>query len=284
MEDKILVSVIIPFYKGREWLIFALDSVYRQTHRKIEIILIDDGSPENIDDIIEKYNDIIYIKIKNSGPAIARNKGIEIATGEYVCFLDADDVFLPQKIEKQLHFLIESNYRWSSTDYSLFYDGSDSILRNVKLKKSGDIFKESLLSCKIATPTVMIKKEILDSDKNLKFAENTRFGEDTLFWYSLLSKYPLGNLNEELTKVRLRGSNAALSAKNQISAKAYIYNYMKKNNYKILDRKIPGYIVLYYRFANLAHQFSFDHEFFSKIIYLPIWLLFKSTYIIKTKL
>ena len=88
------VSVIIPFYKGTDWLIEALDSVFLQNYPNIEILVINDGSPEELHAVEEKYlNRVIWINQQNSGPAAARNAGIDAATGKYVALLDADDIW-----------------------------------------------------------------------------------------------------------------------------------------------------------------------------------------------
>src|SRR5690554_2836035 len=101
MEKK--VSVIIPFYNGVEWLCEAVQSVLDQTYKNFEIIVVNDGSPEDVSGLLSKYgNKIIYRYKENGCAATARNLAMEIATGEYLAFLDSDDLWLPAKTEKQI--------------------------------------------------------------------------------------------------------------------------------------------------------------------------------------
>ena len=101
-----LVTVIIPVYNASLYLPQALDSVFAQTHARMEVIVIDDGSTDNTAKLMAGYADrTVYIKQKRSGPSKARNRGITEAKGLYTAFLDADDTWFPHKLEKQLKAL-----------------------------------------------------------------------------------------------------------------------------------------------------------------------------------
>ena len=100
------VSVIIPFYNGITRLSEAVQSAINQTYNNLEIIIVNDGSPEDVSDFLEKYgDDIKYFYKENGGPASARNFAIQKATGDYIAFLDSDDIWLPTKTEKQIQFI-----------------------------------------------------------------------------------------------------------------------------------------------------------------------------------
>ena len=106
--DK-LVSIIIPCYNAQRWIKEAIDSCINQTYPNLEIIVIDDGSIDNSLKIIESYgNKVIWESGPNRGGCYARNRGFELSKGECIQYLDADDYLLPQKIEKQVHFLKET--------------------------------------------------------------------------------------------------------------------------------------------------------------------------------
>jgi glycosyltransferase involved in cell wall biosynthesis len=97
------VSVVIPAYNCAAYVGQAVDSVLRQTYTDWEIIVVDDGSRDDTKLILEQYGDRIrYIYQQNQGVSIARNRGIELARGEFIAFLDADDYFLPDKIAAQI--------------------------------------------------------------------------------------------------------------------------------------------------------------------------------------
>ena len=117
-----LVSIITPSYNSSKYIRETIKSVLSQSYSNWEMIIIDDCSIDNSIEIIkgysEKDNRIKLIRMtKNSGPAIARNKGIEMAKGKYIAFLDADDLWLPQKIEKQIQFMKEKNLTVTYSSY-----------------------------------------------------------------------------------------------------------------------------------------------------------------------
>lgn len=100
------VSVIVPAYNGDRYIGQALDSILAQSYRDYEIIVVDDGSEDNTSQIIQKYpNQIYYVYQQNQGVAASRNQGLEVATGEYIAFLDQDDIFLPDKLAQQVPLL-----------------------------------------------------------------------------------------------------------------------------------------------------------------------------------
>lgn len=244
-----LVSVIIPFYKGKDWLAEALESVDNQTYPCIEVIIINDGSDENITSLETMYPSFIFVKTVNSGAGAARNKGIELATGDYICFLDSDDIWLPNKIKNQISFMINEEVLWSHTGYIKFLDGNPNKTEIVTLDFSGDIIPKLFIYCPIATPCVMINNRILIENPEIRFSESINVGEDSYFWFKLSEKFNLGYLPQELTKVRIRGSNAAYNPLRQMEGKNYFYSLIKKR--KDLFKSIFHYnIVLFGFYAN----------------------------------
>ena len=111
--NGIKVSVVVPVYNVEKYLEKCLDSIVKQTHRNIEIILVDDGSTDKSGSILDRYaqNDrrITVIHKKNEGVSVARNTGIETASGEYVCFADADDYLMPDNVEYLLTLAVDNN-------------------------------------------------------------------------------------------------------------------------------------------------------------------------------
>ena len=104
-QGKPQVSVVIPVYNGERYLAAAIDSVFAQTYQNFEIIVIDDGSKDNTSKVLQQYGDRIRAVYQtNRGVAIARNHGIKLAQGKWIAFLDADDIFLPDKLASQLAF------------------------------------------------------------------------------------------------------------------------------------------------------------------------------------
>lgn len=104
-EERPLVSVIIPVYNGARYLRPALESVFAQTYRPFEVIVVDDGSTDDSGVIAQSFPDVRYIRQSNQGVAAARNHGVEAACGEFYAFLDQDDLWVPEKLKLQIDHL-----------------------------------------------------------------------------------------------------------------------------------------------------------------------------------
>lgn len=105
MSDGPLVSVVINVYNGEAYLAEAIDSVFAQTHRPLELIVVDDGSDDGTADVARRYDELRYVHQDRGGIGAARNRGVSLAGGEYLAFLDADDRFAADKLERQLAVL-----------------------------------------------------------------------------------------------------------------------------------------------------------------------------------
>lgn len=121
---NILVSIITPSYKSEKFIFQTIESVLSQTYQNWEMIIVDDISPDNANDIIEGYikkdSRIKLLKLEeNSGPAIARNRAIKEAKGRYISFLDADDLWNTDKLEKQINFMNDNNLAFTYSSYNL---------------------------------------------------------------------------------------------------------------------------------------------------------------------
>lgn len=239
--SKIKVSIIIPFYNRIEKLMKSLQTALDQTHRNIEIILVDDGSTEDITkvtEIVNKNSDIVkYFKVeKNQGASHARNLGIIVATGEYIAFLDSDDYFKQAKIEKQLKETYLRGYNFSHTSYIRNNEQGKQVINTGKL--TGKAVPKIIGSCGIATPTIMIKKSFLIENK-LLYDENMEIGEDVCFYINALSKTKILGIQEPLTIVNANGTSAAYNADKQLKGLKTIAKYVlndsefEKNNYEI---------------------------------------------------
>ncbi|RRQ50016.1 glycosyltransferase family 2 protein [Maribacter algicola] len=125
-----LVSIITPVYNSEKFLSYNIGTVQAQTYKNWEHILVDDcstdGSQEVIKSFQEKDSRIRYFRLqKNGGAAVARNKAIELANGNYIAFLDSDDLWYPEKLEKQLHFMRQNNYYFTFSDYAVLIENKE---------------------------------------------------------------------------------------------------------------------------------------------------------------
>lgn len=202
------VSIIIPFYNRQDILPLCIKSVQNQTYQNWELLLINDGSTESLDDLrkIADLDDRIKLlnHTTNKGVSAARNTGLEHATGTFLAFLDSDDRWVPEKLEKQLKFMLENEYCVSHTAYRrIDVDGNE--VANPYLKEmfqlyieSTDIFRHFMYSCGVATPCVVADREFWG---DVRFPEDIEYGEDICTWLELAWKGKWGTMLEDLTDV-----------------------------------------------------------------------------------
>ena len=218
MTEKIKISVVLPFYNRVDLLQESVDSVLNQTHTNFELIIIDDGSTEGapyLKKLTERDSRVKLIELeKNCGAAYSRNKGIEKASGIYIAFIDADDLWLENKLEKQLYYMVSNSYSFSHTSYIKF--DSNGLNKKIStLENSGNIFPEFVQNCLISTPTVMVHKSAL-MENGFFFREDYKYAEDICLWLDISEKYEVGCLDEYLAMVRMHGNNAATDKEKQL--------------------------------------------------------------------
>lgn len=285
---KIDVSIIIPFYSNVSWLTEAVESVLNQTHTNYEIIVINDGSSEDLTYFLNKYSGkIIYKNKKNQGPASARNLGIELARGKYMAFLDSDDIWCERKLELQVRLMEKEGANWSHTNYCQFNNDFPEKKNCFDLKKfSGHIFPESLLSTHIATPCVMVRSSYLKNRNDLRFAQHMRFGQDYYLWLRLSLENKLFLVPESLCKVRITGNNASKRARAHLQVRAHIWKFLKDDSSKIFySTKGLALIRFLYRFCYSGNTFLVwlekkrlkpsILELTSKIVFFTPYIFFK---------
>lgn len=259
MRSLPLISVVIPFYSNCKWLEEAIESVKKQTYSCYEIIVIDDGSFEDINSLKKKFKDVAFYRQNNAGAGSARNYGIEKSRGEYIAFLDSDDLWAPEKLEKQYLYMNENNLLCSHTDYIRFWDQT-SKEKYVSANIFGRILPKCIIWNPIATPCVMIKRELL-VNSSIRFREGKMIGEDSFMWQRIAEVTDWGYLKEALTFVRIRNNNAAFNFYLQLEDREKSIVTLKK--YKSL---FSNSIIYYYclwslsfcRLSRLALSFIFS--------------------------
>lgn len=209
-----LVSVIIPTYNRLKFLDEAIRSVLAQTYQNIEIIVVDDGSILNVNKAIKAYkNKIRYIYQKNSGLSAARNKGIINSSGEYLAFLDDDDIFEPRKLEIQTAILrkfsevgfVYSDYYIFQTDYRDQLELSLATGRNIP---ATEFAKSLFLNPNVAVPTVLIrrtcfKKVGLFNESLYQHEDGDMFLRIALHWKIKFSDYPSARVRYHANKMSM---------------------------------------------------------------------------------
>ena len=176
------VSVIIPSYNRAYSIERALKSVFRQTYQPNEVILIDNYSTDNTKDIAQKFNKLIYVVEKNKGVSFARNKGIKTAKSSWIAFLDSDDEWLPNKLEKQIVRIQETKAKYNliHTNENWYKDGKYFNQSKQHTKKGGEIFEECLKLCCISPSSSLLRKDLFN--KYGYFDENLPVCEDYDLW------------------------------------------------------------------------------------------------------
>jgi glycosyltransferase involved in cell wall biosynthesis len=178
----------------------AIESVLNQSYKNFELIIVDDGSTDNTKenlDLLIQENKIKYIRQNNSGVASARNLGIKNSSGDYIAFLDSDDEWVPNKLQKQVDFFNKNpNFKIVYTDETWVRNGKRVNQKAIHKKSGGQIFKECIQQCLIGPSTVMIKKELLNEVGH--FDESFKVCEDYDLWLKISSLYEIGYIEEAL--------------------------------------------------------------------------------------
>jgi len=196
------VSIVIPTYNRAKLLKRAIHSVLNQTYQDYEIIIVDDGSTDNTEEVVRSFNDnkVIYIKHeRNKGAPAARNTGIRAARGEYVAFQDSDDEWLPEKLEKQI-----KAFKTASTEIGIVYTGFWRIEGDKRTffpspnitPKEGAIHDALLKGNFVGTPSTLVKKECFE--KAGMFDEKLPMLEDWELWIRISKCYCFKYIDEAL--------------------------------------------------------------------------------------
>lgn len=192
---KKMVSVVIPSYNCGKYILEAIESILAQSYSKHEIIVVDDGSTDNTKEIIQQYikshEKIKYFYQNNKGPGAARNIGIKKAKGEFIAFLDADDLWKKEKLTKSIEFMERNNFDWLCTSMIKVNEEGNKVIKRIsddswvlnaetkeiRQLKNGLFFFSSI---PVHTPTIVAKRKCFA--KVGLFDERFLIGEDTDLW------------------------------------------------------------------------------------------------------
>ncbi|MBK1897705.1 glycosyltransferase family 2 protein [Chryseobacterium paridis] len=234
-ENK--VSIVLPLYNAESTIAFSVGSVLEQTYKNWELIIINDGSIDNSSDVLTDFinkqtteikDKIIFISQENKGPSYTRNKGIKLATGDFIAFLDSDDLWVNEKLHWQIDYLNKFK------DIGIIGGGFNT----AHFSKQGDFIKVSyhklLFRNFFLTPTVMIRKDFLDQE-DYYFNVNKKFCEDQDLWLRLTYKREGICLNRILAKNIVGKANfgeSGLSANLDLMHKGEIENFISQYKQK----------------------------------------------------
>ena len=219
-----LISIITPTYNCERFIGETIESVLKQTYKNWEMIIVDDCSTDNTYEVVKKYADNdsrikYYLLEENSGAAVARTKAMQLATGDYMAFLDSDDLWISNKLECQLKFMKENNYNFTCTEYEQIDENGKSLNKVNKVKNKTN-YNGVLLSCPVGNSTVMY-----NVSKMGKFqVPNIRKRNDDALWLQMLKKeeyiYGLDNI---LMEYRIRTNSISSNKLDLVKYHWYLY-------------------------------------------------------------
>ena len=219
--NKPVVSVVIPAYNSADVLGRAIDSVMNQTFTDWELVVVDDGSTDDTSAVLDSYRErlggrLVAVRQRNSGASVARNTGIEKSKGTFIAFLDADDVFIPTKLARQVEFfekcpdcgLVYSDCAYVDLD-GVYHESSFRDLNPVAANMPGNEIAPGLICCGnelfdrmcgiyiISTITGMVRREVLGSD--VRFLPGHMYSEEWLFFLEVAERCRGGYIKDSLS-------------------------------------------------------------------------------------
>lgn len=204
LKEKTIVDVILPNFNKEKFLEESINSVVLQTFQNWKMYIIDDNSTDNSIEIINKFSNLKNITViklkKNKGPSFCRNYAMRISKSKYISFIDSDDTWTKDKLEKQINFMKENNLTFTYTDYTPFFEnkGKKKIKKATNLKSNFN-FMTFTRNSSINTTTMIISRLILKTHRFKKI----KLLEDYVFKCRLLINNKAIKLNENLATYRI---------------------------------------------------------------------------------
>ncbi|MFA5038110.1 MAG: glycosyltransferase family A protein [Candidatus Omnitrophota bacterium] len=229
------VDIIIPVFNGSKYIAEAVESALGQTYIEKEIFVVDDGSTDNTKQVLSKYEDKIrYIYQENRGVAAARNAGIQAGNGEYIAFLDSDDIWFPDKLEKQIAVLEKNQLAGFVYCDNYFVDGEGTRLKDYPYRMpfiKGNILPDLFCGYFIITSSLIMRRSCFEWVGY--FDDLLKVGEDYAFFLKLAFAFPAEVIEEKLwqrrvTKTSLSHKDFILDWQNDILT---LNNFVKKHKF-----------------------------------------------------
>jgi len=269
--NEVLVSVIIPVFNAENYIVASLQSILSQTHKNLEIVVIDDGSTDNTKSIISSYDDdrIVFRSRPNKGLISTLNECIDLSNGAFIARMDADDIAHLDRIKSQVNFL-EKN-----TDTGVLFTGFEYIDADDKVFNKNvpttDYMLESvelLFGCPVCHPTAMFDMRKLKKS-DIYYNESYKNAEDFELWTRLIGITQVGILQGPLLQYRIH--SGSITSQNNIKQNATAVRAIKSNLLTALPRATEDSIETVYN--NTESRYSFTATF--KALFLLFWFLKK---------
>ena len=241
-SQNIQISVILPVYNAEQYLQEAIESILNQTYENFELIILNDGSTDTSLSIIQQFVDkdkrIILVNRENKGLIYTLNEGINIAKGKYIARMDADDISLPNRFEKQIELMEKENLDICGCHFLLVDEQNNINGLNLTPLSHEMCFLSLASKVPFAHPSVMIRKEFLVKNNLLYGQSNYKIAEDFDLWIRMYEKgAKFGNVNDILFRYRILDNS--LSKVNSIGlvkdTKKMLDNFFKNNKSKLIE-------------------------------------------------
>ena len=230
MTEK-LVSIITPTYNCAKFIARTIDSVQAQTYQNWEMIIVDDRSQDDTEKIVKEYMEKdarihYHLLDENSGAAVARTTAMKLAKGAYMAFLDSDDIWVPDKLERQIGWMNENGYAFSCTAYEQIDEDDNLLNRTIKTVKKTN-YNRLLLDCPVGNSTV-----VYDVEKMGKFeVPNIRKRNDDALWLQMLKKETyIWGMPDVLMRYRIRKNSISSNKFQLIKYHWYLYREIEHLN------------------------------------------------------
>ena len=227
--EQALVSIIVPVYNVEKYICETIECVRKQTFANWELLLVEDCSKDNTVAVIQEYLEKVKderVRLirqeKNNGAARSRNRGLKEAKGRYIAYLDADDLWVPEKLAKELAFMEDKQAAFAFTGYEFADENGKGLGKVVRVPETLT-YKEALKNTTIFTTTVMFDTEKID--KNLLEMPIIKSEDTALWWKVLRSGYVAYGLDENLVSYRRVGKSLS---SNKLEAMRRIWNLYRK--------------------------------------------------------
>lgn len=219
-----LVSVLLPVYNGARYIDEAIESILSQTYTNFELIIINDGSMDESEEVILRHQDsrIRYISQENKGLAMTLNIGISLASGDYIARQDQDDVSLPQRFSTQITFLeTHPAYAMVGTWAEIFSQNSVTPRYHRHPTDPSAIWLGLLTNCPFVHSSMMIRRTSIETIGGYSTDRNRQPPEDYELWSRMAKRYPVGNIPQVLVRYREVAGSMSRDRANPFEEKVY---------------------------------------------------------------
>lgn len=277
------ITVLMPVYNAGQYIKEAIDSVLSQTFKDFEFLILNDGSIDNSNEIIQEYKDErIRYEVFQHDFLTTLNNGIDLSKGKYIARMDADDIMMPDRLAVQFDFMEKHSDIVACGSYISFIENEQNILE--RPISPNEVFESLMLFCPIANPSSMIRRKVI-IDHHIRYNPNYLYAEDYKFWTELAKYGKIANIPLVLLKYRISAVQVSLTHRNQqaeLSEKisremiSYCLSKIKINDNTLIERVVTELIPY---LEQLLNNSKLSYEKYSQFMYSLVCGLREQRYI-----